>query len=156
MTALTHLDPDFGSVFAIEAVNEPIMDAAQTPGYGDCALSLPLSPCTYAHILTHPIFFKLHAVQVNFVKVVRAVELSLGISTPGLSLQKSTGGSNFTASLMNAAQDPTFSGEVAEALAAAVPILLQVAIELGTPTVFTGGGQPLRTSLVTKYVCRLS
>ena len=54
MTAVTHLDPHFGSVFAIEAVNgdytcgsmcaqpdmprvaEPIMNANQTPGYGDC------------------------------------------------------------------------------------------------------------------------
>lgn len=36
MTALSHLDSDFGSVVAIEAVNEPIMDANLTPGYGDC------------------------------------------------------------------------------------------------------------------------
>ncbi|ELU38127.1 glycoside hydrolase family 5 protein [Rhizoctonia solani AG-1 IA] len=35
MTALSHIDPDFSSVFAIEAINEPIMDANQTPGYGD-------------------------------------------------------------------------------------------------------------------------
>ena len=44
MTAVTHLDPSFASVFAIEAVNEPIMDASQTPGYGTCAyMSPPLS-----------------------------------------------------------------------------------------------------------------
>ncbi len=36
MTVLSHLDTNFGSVAAIEAVNEPIMDATQTPGYGDC------------------------------------------------------------------------------------------------------------------------
>ncbi len=36
MTALSHLDPVFGSVVGIEAVNEPIMDANQTPGYGNC------------------------------------------------------------------------------------------------------------------------
>lgn len=36
MTSLSHLDPTFGSVFAIEAVNEPIMNAAMTPDYGDC------------------------------------------------------------------------------------------------------------------------
>jgi hypothetical protein len=36
MTALSHLHPNFESVFAIEAVNEPIMNATQTPGYGDC------------------------------------------------------------------------------------------------------------------------
>jgi hypothetical protein len=39
MTALSHLDPAFGSATAIEAVNEPIMDATQTPGYGDCKFS---------------------------------------------------------------------------------------------------------------------
>ena len=36
MTSLSHLDPSFASVFAIEAVNEPIMDATKTPNYGDC------------------------------------------------------------------------------------------------------------------------
>jgi hypothetical protein len=36
MTVLSHLDPEFGSVFAIEAINEPIMDATQTPNYGTC------------------------------------------------------------------------------------------------------------------------
>lgn len=36
MAAMSHLDPDFGSVYSIEAVNEPIMNATQTPGYGDC------------------------------------------------------------------------------------------------------------------------
>lgn len=36
MTAFSHLDPDFESVFSIEAVNEPIMDATKTPGYGNC------------------------------------------------------------------------------------------------------------------------
>ena len=38
MTTLSHLHPDFGSVFAIEAVNEEIMDATKTPGYGDCKI----------------------------------------------------------------------------------------------------------------------
>ena len=36
MTAVSHLDPDFGAVFSIQAVNEPIMDATLSPGYGDC------------------------------------------------------------------------------------------------------------------------
>jgi hypothetical protein len=36
MTSLAHLDPAFSTVWAIEAVNEPEMDASQTPGYGDC------------------------------------------------------------------------------------------------------------------------
>ncbi|CAE6454224.1 unnamed protein product [Rhizoctonia solani] len=56
MTAMIHLDPDFASVFALEAINEPTMDAKQTPGYGDY--------------------------QKRFVKVVRAVEYALGIKCP--------------------------------------------------------------------------
>lgn len=36
MTSLSHLHPNFANVFAIEAANEPIMDAAMTPGFGDC------------------------------------------------------------------------------------------------------------------------
>ncbi|KAJ7725264.1 glycoside hydrolase [Mycena olivaceomarginata] len=52
MTTLSHVDPAFANAVAIEAVNEPIMDASQTPGYGDF--------------------------QKNFVKVVRATEFLLG------------------------------------------------------------------------------
>jgi hypothetical protein len=36
MTTLSHLDPYFSNVFSIEAANEPITDATQTPGYGTC------------------------------------------------------------------------------------------------------------------------
>lgn len=36
MTTLSHLDPSFKAVAAIEAVNEPIMNATMTPGYGQC------------------------------------------------------------------------------------------------------------------------
>lgn len=36
MTFFSHVDPDFGSVFAIEAVNEPTQNASLTPGYGQC------------------------------------------------------------------------------------------------------------------------
>lgn len=35
-TFISHVDPAFGNVFAIEAVNEPLMDSTETPGYGDC------------------------------------------------------------------------------------------------------------------------
>ncbi|KDN35654.1 hypothetical protein RSAG8_11397, partial [Rhizoctonia solani AG-8 WAC10335] len=57
MTNMTHQDPDFSTVFAIEAVNEPVMDASKTPGYGDY--------------------------QKRFVKVVREVENRLGIQCSG-------------------------------------------------------------------------
>ncbi|TRM58757.1 glycoside hydrolase superfamily [Schizophyllum amplum] len=55
MTTLSHIDPAFASVVSIEAVNEPIMDAALTPGYGDF--------------------------QKQFVQIVRVIERSLGINT---------------------------------------------------------------------------
>ncbi|EJT98876.1 glycoside hydrolase family 5 protein [Dacryopinax primogenitus] len=53
MTYLSHVHPAFSTVFAIEAVNEPIMDYTQTPDYS--------------------------RYQVNFVMAVRAVEAALGI-----------------------------------------------------------------------------
>jgi hypothetical protein len=40
MTALSHVDPNFSSVVALQAINEPIMDANQTPGIAQCALPL--------------------------------------------------------------------------------------------------------------------
>ncbi|CUA70583.1 Glucan endo-1,6-beta-glucosidase B [Rhizoctonia solani] len=73
MTAMTHIDPDFASVYAIEAVNEPIMDANQTPGYGDY--------------------------QKRFVKVVRLVEYALGIQCPDTDYTKLFFGSLFSGSL---------------------------------------------------------
>jgi glucan endo-1,6-beta-glucosidase len=36
MTVFSHLDPDFSKVFSLQAVNEPVMDASKTPGYGQC------------------------------------------------------------------------------------------------------------------------
>ena len=36
MTTLSHLDPDFSTVAGLQAINEPIMDASQTPGLGEC------------------------------------------------------------------------------------------------------------------------
>ena len=36
MTFFSHVDPNFESVFSIQAVNEIIMDAKRTPGYGRC------------------------------------------------------------------------------------------------------------------------
>ena len=40
MTALSHLDPNFGSVAALEAMNEPILDANKTPGLGECTFHI--------------------------------------------------------------------------------------------------------------------
>ncbi|CAE6439263.1 unnamed protein product [Rhizoctonia solani] len=73
MTAMTHIDPDFSSVFSIEAINEPTMDANQTPGYGDY--------------------------QKRFVKVVRMVEYALGIKCPDTDYTKLFSNSSYTDSL---------------------------------------------------------
>ncbi|KZT00591.1 glycoside hydrolase family 5 protein [Laetiporus sulphureus 93-53] len=110
MTTLAHLDPNFNTVFAIEAVNEPIMDADETPGYG---------------------YF-----QKNFVDTVRAVELTLGITVPGMTLDTSITTTNFTAALGQVASATTiFNTNVTEALAAAAPILLELAMQLSIPAI---------------------
>ncbi|OCH93675.1 glycoside hydrolase family 5 protein [Obba rivulosa] len=110
MTSLAHLDPNFGSVFAIEAVNEPIMDAAQTPGYGDF--------------------------QKNFVQTVRAVELILGIPVPGLQLDAKVTTSNFTSAITSVTESNVFNSEVTAALLDAVPILIELGTELAVPEIF--------------------
>ncbi|KIK99140.1 glycoside hydrolase family 5 protein [Paxillus rubicundulus Ve08.2h10] len=120
MTALTHLDPTFGSVFAIEAINEPIMDASKTPGYGDF--------------------------QKNFVQTVRAVELVLGISVPHMSLglSPSTSTSNFTAALGTASTASLFNPEVRSVLKDAIPILLDIGKDCGIEVALTFA--PFKTS----------
>ncbi|CAE6477492.1 unnamed protein product, partial [Rhizoctonia solani] len=81
MTAMTHIDPDFASVFSIEAINEPTMDANKTPGFGDY--------------------------QKRFVKVVRMVEYALGIKCPDTDytrlFSKSSYSNAFDAGFLNAA-----------------------------------------------------
>ncbi|KAI0258701.1 glycoside hydrolase superfamily [Gloeopeniophorella convolvens] len=110
MTILSHLHPDFSTVFAIEAVNEPIMDASQTPGYGEF--------------------------QKNFVQTVRAAELLLGISVPGHAEIKPPSGANLTVAFAHA-QTAGSSGifipnsAAVKAVAQAIPILIRMAPELG-------------------------
>lgn len=77
MTALSHLDPDFGSVFAIEAVNEPIMDAAQTPGYGDCKI---LSTSFYLSAMSD--YYAAQSKKTSSLLCVRSKRL-LGSESPG-------------------------------------------------------------------------
>ncbi|KAH7922227.1 glycoside hydrolase family 5 protein [Leucogyrophana mollusca] len=130
MTALSHLDSAFNSVFAIEAVNEPIMDASKTPGYGDF--------------------------QKNFVQTVRAVELILGIASPidtTLSLNVSTSPTNFTAALTFASNLPIFSFEVQAALAEAAPILIDIGVEFGLQATLTSTPfHSKRDSLTTNFM----
>ncbi|KAG2106935.1 glycoside hydrolase family 5 protein [Suillus discolor] len=130
MTALSHLDPDFGSVFAIEAVNEPMMNATQTPHYG--------------------------AFQRNFVQVIRAVELTLGIYVPSSSLSLSVPlsvSNNFTAALSATSSATIFPVEVRTALVEAVPILLEIGVASGLQTIFEAS--PFKrscTSLVANFM----
>ncbi|KAG1884234.1 glycoside hydrolase family 5 protein [Suillus subluteus] len=103
MTVFSHLAPDFESVFAIEAVNDPITDATKTPDYG--------------------------TFQKNFVEIIRVIELTLGISVPSSNLSVSVSPSvsnNFTAALIATSSATGISTEVQAALLEAVPILREI------------------------------
>ncbi|KAF8997858.1 glycoside hydrolase superfamily [Cyathus striatus] len=128
MTALTHLDPTFSTVAAIEAVNEPIMDANQTPDYG--------------------------TFQKNFVETVRAVELSLGIQVEGLSTHSSVSSMNVTSSFRSTSISNTFNEEVREAVADSIPIITKLFIELALEGILTGtlGGIPKREAIITTFM----
>ncbi|KAJ7590628.1 glycoside hydrolase family 5 protein [Mycena floridula] len=103
MTALAHQDPTFNAVAAIEAVNEPIMDASLTPGYGEF--------------------------QRLFVLTVRAVELALGLPFRTVTRQSlGLGSLNFTASLSRIADSSQFE-DVSTVLTDAIPILVQLGIK---------------------------
>ncbi|KAG1771068.1 glycoside hydrolase family 5 protein [Suillus placidus] len=130
MTTLSHLDPDFGNVFAIEAANEPINDAAQTPNYG--------------------------TFQENFVQTIRAVELTLGISVPSSNLSVSVSASvsnNFTAALNETSSATIFSAEVQAALSEAVPIIVRIGAAYGLQTIFEASPfKQSRTPLVANFM----
>lgn len=102
MTTLSHVDPAFANAVAIEAVNEPIMDATQTPNYGEF--------------------------QQNFVRVVRATEFLLGVPTPGFGAMPAPANGNFTAMLPNVDESSIFTAEVRSVLVDTVPILLELGI----------------------------
>ncbi|KAJ2930020.1 hypothetical protein H1R20_g7076, partial [Candolleomyces eurysporus] len=106
MTALSHLDPAFRTVASLQAVNEPIMDASRTPGYGQF--------------------------QKNFVQVVRAVELALGIPVSGVApLSVLSSSRNVTAALSAASGLPNlFDSEIRQVLQDMIPVLTKVAMQL--------------------------
>jgi len=131
MTFLSHLHPHFESVFAIEAANEPIMNATQTPGYG--------------------------AFQKNFVEVVRATELLLGIEVPGVpSLQSYSASSvsELSGRLTDACDGHNSElfnngSAVVDALLEAIPILIQLELELGSLNLDACKGKsPLTTNFM--------
>jgi hypothetical protein len=95
--------------------------------------------------------FNLPTVQKNFVHVIRAVELTLGIPVPWeLSVSVSASDSNnFTAAL--SASATTFSAEVQAALLDAVPILIEIGAACGLQTILEASPfKSFRTSLVAK------
>lgn len=100
MAAFSHLDPVFESVVAIEAVNEPISDASETPGYGDF--------------------------QKYFVLAVRAVEMTLGIPAIRFASQTRSQSFNFTEALLRTAQSGQYPNEVNGAINQAASILPQI------------------------------
>ncbi|KAF7346038.1 Glycoside hydrolase family 5 protein [Mycena sanguinolenta] len=102
MTTLSHVDSAFANVVAIEAVNEPIMDATQTPGYGNF--------------------------QQNFVKVLRATEFLLGVPSPGFPALPAPANGNFTAMLPNVNISSIFTAEVLSVLQDAASILVELGV----------------------------
>ncbi|KAF5371728.1 hypothetical protein D9758_003402 [Tetrapyrgos nigripes] len=123
MTGLSHLHPDFSSVFAIEAANEPLMNATLTPGYGDY--------------------------QKKFVQTVRAMESLLGIRARTQNRRASTDSSaSFNATEIFNGVSPAncrFTGEICKVILEALPILVDVSLEVGgfdLHSVFGLAGQP--------------
>ncbi|KIJ30723.1 glycoside hydrolase family 5 protein [Sphaerobolus stellatus SS14] len=118
-TFISHVDPAFSTVFGIEAVNEPLMDSTQTPGYGD--------------YLT------------DFTLVVRAMEFVLGITCPNVeyaSLLKVSTPANSRRSNATASSGSSLSlsslasnvgGRAGQILLSVIPIIADVSIELGVP-----------------------
>lgn len=132
MTTLSHLHPNFESVFSIQAVNEPTMNAGLTPNYGEF--------------------------QKNFVKTVRAVETILGIEDNGspanLLASAPSLSANFVAALKGACSSTIFNKEVTEALSEAVSILLDIAEECDLKDMLTLSSFDCqgRTPLVTNFM----
>lgn len=131
MTALSHLHPNFESVFSIQAANEPISDASKTPGFGDF--------------------------QKSFVAVVRATELLLGIVVPGvpaLQYHNASSAVDLSGRLADACNGDNSGlfdagSTVVKALTEAISILIVVELELGLLDLGACKG---RTPLTTNFM----
>jgi hypothetical protein len=88
-------------------------------------------------------------VQTQFVQVVRAVEIVLGIPVPGLK-PGSFASSNFTAALGLAGTSTIFTQEVRSVLLETVPILLQLGLELKLDAMFHFSPNSKLEPLITK------
>ncbi|KAH7100796.1 glycoside hydrolase family 5 protein [Auriculariales sp. MPI-PUGE-AT-0066] len=101
MTAMSHLDADFAKVFSIQAANEPVQNAAQTPGLGQY--------------------------YTDFVQVTRAIEKSLGIFFTGSKLPTGVKSSLSVSQTILALADkqPGLGTNARSALKKIQPLLLQ-------------------------------
>lgn len=70
-------------------------------------------------------------VQKNFVQVVRAIELALGMPVPGTTTKLTHSPANITAAITQAASLAVFSPEVGSVLMDSMPIILKLAMQLG-------------------------
>jgi hypothetical protein len=122
MTVFSHIDPHFESVFSIEAVNEPLMDANSTPGYGQF--------------------------QKDFVQTVRAVEGILGI---GCELDRAPS-RNITAAFQRAAEDGEYSNEIKSVLLDTAPVLLQMILKYGDREMMHEFFRPGKEALTTNFM----
>ncbi|KAJ8092784.1 hypothetical protein PM082_023612 [Marasmius tenuissimus] len=134
MTTLSHIDPEFSTVFAIEAVNEPIMDANLTPGYGQF--------------------------QKNFVRTIRVVEAILGIyafdpAVPELHFDQSDIATAFGKVASDSELQSKFPEQVLKAVAEAAPIVQEIVHDLvkdDSTLQFRGNNGRNRKPLVTNFM----
>lgn len=122
VTFFSHVDPNFGSVFSIEAINEPLMDANRTPGYGQF--------------------------QKDFVQTVRAVEDILGIG----SVPNSASPGNITTTMEEAAEIGKYSDEVKSVLRDSAPVLFEMILKYGLPEMMFGFLCPQNDPLITNFM----
>lgn len=122
MTFFSHVDSDFGSVLAIQAANEPLMDANRTPGYGQF--------------------------QKDFVQTVRAVEDILSIHPA----PNYAAAGNITAAMEKAAKIGGYSDKVKSVLIDSAPVLLQMLLKYGSPDMIFGFLCPGKDPLTTNFM----
>lgn len=70
-------------------------------------------------------------VQKNFVQVVRAVELCLGMIGPGSNIKLSRAPTSMNEAMTAAAASKIFSAEVSDALRESIPIITKLASQIG-------------------------
>ncbi|KAL0576743.1 hypothetical protein V5O48_005233 [Marasmius crinis-equi] len=136
MTTLSHIDPAFATVTQIQAVNEPIMDANQTPGYGDF--------------------------QKSFVLTMRIVEAILGIFqfpsslsvTAELLFLESDIQTAFSKVCDDTKVKSKFPKEVIQAVFDALPIVLEISRDLSYDVSFLhfDGRKPNRKPLISNFM----